>query len=382
MKHNLPNYVVVTVIAIAVAFSAAMTGTAHAYQLGNIEVKVRASAAERYDSNITYASSSVKQDYISTLAGGLDATYEGRLNSMNLTANVNQDIFAMNPKFTNTSEDLSFAYMQELTKLDRFSIRDALDHTYQPRNFEDTLGRTSGIYGSFRNKLNIDYTRDLSKQLSGTLKYFGEIDLFSEPDMSDSYLNQGGAELTYAFTSDTILYATYDFYVRSFVNSSSATTNNAGGGIRQFITKQLYVDASGGVSFVNSYDDTKYTQPFVYVTITDDINEKTTVKGNFKKEYYASQYEQNIFDYWEISGSVTSQLLERLSGNMNAFYGRGEYLVVDTTDNLFGLNVGADYELTKRLRLSASYNFSRTDSNVNTRDYTKNVASVSIRGVF
>jgi len=382
MKANKPNYVVVAVIAIAIAFSAAMTGTAGAYQFGNIDVKVRASAAERYDSNITYASSSVKQDYISTFAGGLDATYEGRLNSMNFTANVNQDIFAMNPKFTNTSEDFAFTYLQELTKLDRFSIRDAFDHTYQPRNFEDTLGRTSGIYSSVRNKLNIDYTRDLSKQLSATLKYFGEIDLFSEPDMSDSYLNQGGAELTYAFTSNTILYATYDFYIRSFVNGSSATTNNAGGGIRQFITKQLYVDASGGVSFVDSYDSTKYTQPFVYVTITDDINDKTTVKGNFKKEYYASQYEQNIFDYWEISGSVTSQLLKRLTGSLDAFYGRGEYLSIDTTDNLFGLNAGADYQLTKKLILNASYNFSRTDSNVDTNDYTKNVVTVAIRGVF
>ena len=357
-------------------------GTAHAYRFGNIDLKIRASAAERYDSNITYADTNVKKDFITTAAAGIDATYEGHSNSVNFTGNVDQDIFAMNPKFTNTSEDFAVTYLQELSKVDRFSIKDSFDHTYEPRSFEDTLGRVAGRYSYVRNKLNIDYTRDLSKQLSVILKYFGEIDIFSTSDVSDSYLNQGGAEMVYALTSGTIFYATYDFYIRKFDPGADATTNKAGGGIRQYITKQLYVDASGGIDYVNSYDNTKYTQPFVYVSIVDDINEKTTIKGNFKKEYYATQYEQNIFDYWEISGSVTSQLLDRLDGYLNAFYGRGEYVVVDVTDDLFGLNVGANYELTKKLRLNASYSFSKTDSNVNTRDYTKNVATIAIRGVF
>jgi len=75
--------------------------------------------------------------------------------------------------------------------------------------------------------------------------------------MSDSYLNQGGAELDYALTSRSIFFAAYDFIVRKFSPGKDAATNRASGGVRQYLTDQLYIDADGGVDFIDSYDKTK-----------------------------------------------------------------------------------------------------------------------------
>jgi len=68
--------------------------------------------------------------------------------------------------------------MQDFSKVDDVSIKDVLEHSYEPQSFEDALGRTNGRYSYFRNRLNVDYTRDLSKQLSAILRYFGQTDIF------------------------------------------------------------------------------------------------------------------------------------------------------------------------------------------------------------
>lgn len=357
------------------------TAPAFAYKLGNLDFNIRASAAERYDSNISYDHDG-KSDYVTTFAGGLDASYEGHTSSMALTGNIDQDLFALNPEFNNMSEDVAFKYMQDLSKVDFLSIKDVLEHTYEPRSFEDALGRTTGRYSYFRNRLNIDYTRELSKQFSMILRYFGQIDIFSLSTLSDSYLNQGGGELDYYLTSQTIIFAGYDFIVRKFSPGSDATTNRVGGGIRQYFTDQLYIDISGGADFIDSYDNSKSTNPYVIATITDDITEKTTLKVSFRKEEYTVPYSQDMYNYWEISGVASSQIMKRLAGSCRVYYGRGEYIDSGTTDDLFGVNTGLTYEMTRYFNLNASYSYYSDSSDIETRSYNKNVVRLSLAGKF
>jgi len=359
----------------------ALSTPAFAYKVGNLDFNVRASASERYDSNINYANGG-KSDYITTLAGGLDASYEGHTSSMALTGNIDQDIFALNPKFDNLSEDISFKYMQDLSKIDGIVIKDVLEHTYEPRSFEDALGRTTGRYSYFRNRLNVDYNRELSKQFSMALRYFGQIDIFSLSTLSDSYLNQGGGELSYYLNSQSIIFASYDFIVRKFSPGSDATTNRVGGGARQYFTDQLYFDVSGGADFIDDYDNSRSTNPYVIATITDDITEKTTVNASFRKEVYTVPYSQDMYNYWEISGVATSRILKRLDGSCRVFYGRGEYVNSGTTDDLFGLNAGATYEMTKYFNFNASYSYYSDISDVDARSYNKNVVKFSLAGKF
>lgn len=360
---------------------AAISSPAFAYKLGNLDFNIRASAGERYDSNITYANGG-KGDWITTFAGGLDAAYEGHSSKFSLTGNIDQDIFALNPKFDNLSEDIALKYAQDLSKFETLSIKDTLEHTYEPRSFEDALGRATGRYSYFRNKLNVDYTRELSKQISILLRYFGQIDIFSLSTISDSYLNSGGVELDYYLTSQTIIFAGYDFIIRKFDPGSDATTNRVGGGIRQYFSDQLYIDVSAGADFIDSYDNSKSTNPYVIATVTDDITENTTLKASFRKEEYTVPYSQDMYNYWEISGVATSRIRKRLAGSCRIFYGRGEYVTSGTTDDLIGANAGLTYEMTRYFNLNASYSYYSDSSDVDSRSYDKNVVRVSLEGKF
>ena len=355
---------------------------AFAYKLGEVEIQAHGRATEAYDTNVTYANTNPLDDFITTLSAGIDINYEGRQDSLGFVGNVDQQFFVNNPKFENTSEDFNLRYSRDLTKQDTITIRDVFDHTYEPRSFEDTLGRTNGRYSYVRNKLNVDYNKEFTKQISMILGYFNQMDLFSRSDISDSDLNMGSAQLELAITSKTILTGFYNFIIRNFSPGTDATTNRGGGGLRQFLTDQLYFDVSGGVDAIDSYDKTKSTNPFVIASVTDDIDARTTIKGTFRKERYTIPYSQDIYDYWEISGLITNQLLARLAASFSAFFGRGEYIKAGVSDDLFGMNAGATYELTKKINLIASYRYYSDTADVALRGYNKNTVTLGLSGKF
>lgn len=355
---------------------------AYAYKMGEIEFNIHGRASESYDTNVTSANTNVKSDYITNLSAGIDANYEGRSSFFNLTGNVNQDIFAFNPRFTNTSEDFTLSYGQELSKLDRLSLSNVFTHTYDQSNFEDALGRQGGIYSYVRNQFTIGYTRDIMKQLSASLSYNNQFDLFSRSDMSDSLYNRASAELDYYLTSETIFFGLYNFSIRNFDGGGDATIHRLGGGIRQYATTQLYVDASGGADFINSYTNAGYVRPFVLASVTDDIDALTTARLSFRKEYYTIPYSEDLFNYWEISGMASRQFLERLSASLTVFYGSGEYVAQGRDENLFGIRSGFSYDLTKKIQLIGAYNLYMNDSNFDNDTYNRNKFTLGVSGKF
>ena len=358
------------------------SGKAFAYKTGEVEINAHGRVSEAYDTNVTYANTNPLNDFTTTLSAGLDLNYEGRVSSLGFVGNVDQQFFVNNPKFENTSEDFALNYAQDLSNLEALTVSDVFDHTYEPRSFEDTLGRTNGRYSYIRNKVNVAYNRTLTKQLSLLLGYYNQMDFFSRSDIADSYLNSGSVELDYYLTAKTVFLGFYDFSIRKFDPGTDATTNRSGGGLRQFFTDQLYVDVTGGVDAIDSFDNTKSVNPFVIASVTDDINERTIINGKFKKERYTIPYAQDIYDYWEISGLITSQLLARLSSSFSVFFGRGEYVKSGVSDDLFGMNMGATYELTKKINLIASYRYYSDTSDTALRGYNKNTVTVGLSGKF
>lgn len=352
--------------------------SAYSFNYNGLDIKFRGSASETYDDNITFVKDDKKDDFITNLTFGLSAKYEGKTTSLELGGGITQQIFAANHHYNNLSENLTLNFQQELSKYDRISIKNIFTHTYEPRSFEDEFGRTSGRYSYYRNKFNLDYTKDITKRFALTAKYANEIDDISRKDMKDSYLNRGGIEADYSFSPYTVLFVSYDFINRKFVHDEDASTNSIASGIRQYLTKQIYFDGKIGVDFINSYNDENYTKPLIFASITDELDENTRLSLSFKKEYYTSSYEEDLFNHWQASVLFTRQLVERLSCSLSGFYGEGKYVLLGIKDKLLGASIACSYDFRENLRGNLKYTYSDVNSTVETREYIKNTVALGL----
>jgi opacity protein-like surface antigen len=350
--------------------------------VGDVDVTVRAGAGEAYDDNITFANTNKKNDSSTNLNLGVDGKYEGKTRSLTFSADLSRQFFDTYTNFDNTSENASLTYNQEFSKYKRMSLKDSFTHSQEPRSLEDEFGRTSGRYSYSRNNISLDYTADISKQLSLIWRYANEIYDPSRKDLSNSYMNKLGVEADFAFNSQTIGYATYDFSYRTFDPGTSATFNILGAGLRQYFTNQLYADLRAGIDFIDSFNDRTYTKPSYQFSLTDEFDKESQLTLAILKEYSANAYSEDLFNYWQVSAALARQLLQRLRVNLNVFYGRGEYINFDINDRLRGAAMGLDYDLLHNLKLNLSYSYSKTVSNFSSRDYTRNYVSAGLRMEF
>ncbi len=351
-----------------------LSSKGYSYDFGNVKVNVLGEAGETYDDNVTYAENNTKKDFITNMTAGLSAKYEGRSSAINLIGRVTQQLFAQHNNYDNIAEDATLTLSGELSKRTRMSLRNVFTHRYEYRSFEEAFGAPGGRYSYFRNRFATDCTIDLSKQMAIIFRYLNNIDLPSRSDISGSYFNSGQAELNYYITSKTIVKGSYDFSIRKFDPGKDAATQAMGGGMRQYLTDQLYFDLNAALDYIVSYDKTKYYKPMLSASLTGDIDKKTIATLAFVKQYYTNAYLQDLFDYWQVSLAFARQLTERLRFSANGFYGNGRYVVQGVQNNLFGASAAIEYELTRRIKTRVSYSFSMTDSDQNSRDYTKNTA--------
>jgi len=349
-----------------------LSGSAFCFNYKGIDVKVRCSGSESYDDNITFVNKNERKDFITDISLGLGLKYEGKTHSIELGGNIYQQLFAKYHTFNNTSEDLTLDFRQEFSKYDRITLKDVFTHTYEPRSFEDVFGRTPGRYSYFKNRLDLAYTKDITRQFSIGAKYSNEVNDISKEDINDSYLNIAGLEATYFPSSNILFMLSYDFTCRNFNPGSSATTHTVASGLRYYMTKQFYFDGRAGIDIINSYDNKNYAKPVILASLVNDIDENSRASISFAKRYYTKAYAQDLFDYWETRGTFTTQLYKRLGCSISGFYGEGEYIPVDVTDKLRGVSVAFTYDLSESSKGNLRYTYSDVTSTIDTREYNKN----------
>lgn len=370
-----------SLILVALVFSF-LPAKSYAYKIGNVDVTLKGALTEVYDDNVTYVNTDEKDDFISTLSVGADAKYEGKTSALDISGNLSRQFFADNNNFDNNSESVSFTFLNEFSKFDRVSIKDSFSHVYEPRSFEDAFGRTGGRYSSYRNSLGLSYSRDITKQFGISARYSNKVDTYSKEDLADSYLNSAGLEAGYTLNSDTNFFASYDFSRRNFHPGTHSTTNTLALSLRQNITKQLYFDGKVGEDFITSYNGKEYAKPLFSASFTNDINQNTSANVTFTKQYSANSYSQDLFDYRQVSGSLSRRLLERLGCSLSGFYGEGKYVSTVVTDKLSGLSAAFTYDISRDLKGSFFYSFSETKSTVESREYKKNTVSFGLTAQF
>lgn len=354
----------------------------YAYKLGNVDITLKGKISELYDDNISYVGANKRDDFITTISFGADARREGKTGVLDISGNIRRQFFAGHNDYDNNSGDFTLTFLNEFSKFDRVSIKDSFSRVDEPRSFEDAFGRSGGRYSSCRNSLGLTYSRDITRQLGFSIRYSNKADAYSRDDLADSYLNSAGLEAGYALNSRSSFFTSYDFSRRDFYPGAYSSTHSPSAGLRQYITSRLYFDGKIGENFITSYNHKEYAKPAFAASFTNDIDQNTSANVSFVKQYSAASYAQDLFNSWQVSGSLSRRLLERLGGAVSGFYGRGSYVSAAVSDEFSGINAGLTYDLGRDWQGSLSYLFSGTSSNMESREYRKNTFSFGLSAQF
>jgi len=370
----------VSLIAIPImAFFLFAPARCYATQMGPFDVKVTAGLTEAYDDNVAYTSANEKDDFVTNARVGLSAVYEGKTDALNFNGNITHHKYADNSDYDNTSEDFTLTAQKEFSPYERASLSNSFTHAEDPSSFEDEFGRTSGRYSYNRNRFNIAFSKDFTKEFTLTGRYFNDVDTYSRSDLSDSMQHRIGFEGDYILSSRTILMAMYDYSHRKFDPGTSASINGLTAGARQYFTEHTFADAGIGYDFIHSFNKEDYTKPHFTLRLTDEFDAATRLSATYDKRYYTNSSTEDLFDYWQASLNFSRQLSQRLGFNASGFYGKGKYISYGIRDKLKGIFAGFSYDIIRNVKGAFSYSYSKTTSNDITREYEKTWSQPALR---
>ncbi len=366
----------VNVIALCV-LGAMCSPVVYAFQLGGFDIKPIIALQEKFDDNISSASSNVKSDFITLLSLALEGIYETKVESLSIKGTVEQKIFAKENDFNTTSEFVNMKFKRELSQFDRLTMDNNFTHADESTSFADEFGRTSGRYDYYKNFCTLGYEHDFTEQLTGKLKYSNE---FYDPTIktvSDSVLNRPGLELAYAFNSQTIASVFYDYSNRAFNPGGTVSIHSTAAGLRQYLNNQIYVDLKAGADFIKTIDDQDTIRPNYSAALTNEINETTKAGISLSKSHTDSFSSSDLFDKWSVSLFLGKELVRRLYLNAAAFTGGGSF-ATGSKEKFYGINLGLDFEISKDMKVNTGYTFIRRDSSVTGQDYDKNTVLLGL----
>ena len=361
-----------------------MSTAGYAYDFNGIQINPTASVHEAYDDNVTYVKNNPISDEITHLIGGVDVKQEGKTESFSLSTKIDQELFARNPSFDNTSEYANFMnftdlmFKQDVTDYDQVKVNDSFSHTEDPTSFQNAFGSISGRYSTYHNVFDLAYHHDLAKQIGLNFHYNNDLLAFTTNSINNSDLNAVGAGAEYDLDSLTILKTDYDYKYRDFYPGSSAAENELTAGVKRYVASHVYVDLTSGADIIASYNGQDTVQPLYRVSLINELDENTQTGISFQKEYDTTGYSQQLFNSWRVSANYAKDFTNRLKGACNLFYGEGDYIDSNTNDKYIGASVGAIYELTRHAKLNLNYTFSKDYSSSPNSGYTKDVVDLGI----
>lgn len=349
----------------------------------DLDVKVIGIFRETYDDNITYANRNLINDFITDMGLGLNLEYLEKRRSLGISGEIVRHSFAEHGSFDNTSVDMQVNFANELSKFTRLNVKNDFYYGEEPRSFEEDFGRSEGRYSFYKNKFDLSYEQDVSKQLSLTGRYFNELYAVTRQDLQDSTLNGIGLESKYFVNSQFIINSFYSFAWREYNPGNNVQHHTFGSGGHYFFTKQFSLEAKAGLDIIDN-NETMYntTEPFIDLALINELDAITITRLGFNQRSYTSDYSQDIFDQWQITSAVTRQLLARLKGDISAFYGNGKYVESDIDEALSGVKVGFIYDINSKMKGNVYYSYSEVRSDDIDREYIKNAISLGIAGIF
>ncbi len=304
------------------------------------------SVSEVYDDNIRYAESNELDDFITRLTVGVGVDNESARQRLKLMASLHQDLFASNNDFNNTAEDANLNWRFDAAKHTRLTFKNVFTHAEDPRSFEDNLGRTGGRFSYVRNRFNTEVRQELGPQVAVIGRYGNEVFDISREGRSDSVLHTAGLQGEYAFSSETIFLGAYDFSYRDFHPGGDAHAHTFAGGVRQYFTPAVYLEGRAGLDVLEDFTGDTKLRPRFQASLNHEVDEESLASLTFDETYETSSYDTQLLKSWRTSLYYQRQLQKRLLGSVAAFYGQSEYLTSSVDDDVAGLALKFDYEVT------------------------------------
>jgi len=369
-----------TAMIAALGLAAATNGAA--FYIGHLELLPSVQVRQTFDDNITSAGDNRKSDLVSTLSLGLDLIREGRADMFRLAGTADHQVFLNHGGFNNLAQSLEVEYLRDISRYDRIEVSDRFVHADEPSSFEDAFGQTSGRYSYSRNVLEMEYTRDLSRQITLKTRCGNAVYRVSREDLNDSFFYHAGLETDYHLGSDGYLLLGYDVRRRHFSRDDAVMIHGASAGIHLDFDNQVALDARAGMLFSDSFSDADAVRPELLISLARGTRDNTVYKFIYRKDSYASDSSSDVFDSWRLTGAAVSQIAPRLSVIFSAFFGRGRYQTSGSGDRYTGAAVRMNYDLLPRTKTFLSWTFSRTDSDRDSNDYAKNQVSLGLSITF
>ncbi|MBL8013069.1 MAG: outer membrane beta-barrel protein [Candidatus Omnitrophica bacterium] len=364
-------------IFIFILLGAVSSPVVYAFQLGTLDIKPVVSIKEKFDDNVRYSETNKISDWVMFLSMGLEGKRETKVDTLSFNGSILQKIFGKENDLNGLSQQLGLKYKRDLSAYDRVTVSNNFTHADEATTLEDEFGRVAGRYNYYKNFLKLGLEHDFTEQLTGKLRYANETYSASINTVSDSVLNRPGMELAYAFSSRTIGSVSYDYANRAFDPDGTVHIHTTQGGIRQFLTNQVYVDVKAGINQITTTDDRHTTKPNFLVGIYNDIDPTTQVGLTFSRSYDVAYSYSELFNNWNANLFWSRQLTSRLNLTLAGFSGAGKF-DSGVKDKFNGVNTSLEYELKENIKSNLGYSFTRSDSSQAGSDYDKNTVFMGI----
>ncbi len=395
-----------------------MTASANAYEFPpykGIELKVTGDITGNYTNNVTYASADENkiEDFRTMLNLGLNFKYSGKRRFVNFSGLVKRQVYETSSNIQNPSENVKLSYRENLTKYDSITLSDNYTHTQEPgsgtgdfdmeecrqyyrdygysvtkiestcNEFQSEFGRFKGRFDSYTSTLSFNYNKNFSEAFRLTANYSYGQNWSDAEGTNNSDRNRFGLSANYRYSEATNFLLSYSHQLSNFDRGDDITSRSINVGIGQSITKRLYFDLNVGKDTVSSGNDTMS----LGATLRSEIDKKTSARLSYSEGVQINANTYDTFKYWQLTGSLSSILLEDLKSSLSAFYGKGNYSSSTISDTFLGASGNLSYNFWQSKRGSSmsgilGYSYSNLASSDKNREYTRNSINTSLTLAF
>ncbi|HXX36163.1 MAG TPA: outer membrane beta-barrel protein [Thermodesulfobacteriota bacterium] len=273
----------------------------------------------------------------------------------------------------------------------QFGREDVISVNYLNNVYEN---RSPAFENSMENYVNPKVTYWFNIRHGVSLEYALDLGEFQRsPNMTG---NLGRGRYTYRFNPTTSVFGEYTFQSREFETPVSSSTQDydihaPAVGFEYAFSPTLTLTAKGGYfcQIVQGKTIETITKTFqrlngetesgpLYDIVLKQRTEKTTYtlgfQGGYTEDYFTAQ-NLGFAKYNQVIGTITHQLMERLTVTVSGRYQRPKFNN-GRLDNIWGGTTGASYRILKWLTLGLEFSYVGDHSNIETNDYT------DFRGIF
>lgn len=382
-----------------------------------LTLKVTGNISEKYSNNITYASDQENkiEDFTTVMNLGLDFNYTGKRRFLGFSGNLTRELFVPSSDARNPSENARLSFVNEFSEYDRISLNNDFSHSRVPgrspggfnvdecreyyanlgvpsentekicNEFAEEFGRHKGRFDSYRNSLNLAYSKYISEYFNIGTNYNYRKNWSEEEGTLDADHHSIGISTNYKYSEPTRFSLSYWYRISTYEGGNDISRQSISAGFRQYITKLIYFDGNIGTDLsISGGGDDSITGN---ATVTGEIDPKSTASLSYSQGTSISANTDDTFKNWRVTGRLSKQFLEDLNGSLSAFYGEGDFSSTDVTDILMGARIDLSYNFWRSKKGSSingnlGYSYSDLDSTDEDRGYQRSSVNSSLTLAF